>query len=485
MILSHSNAPPSRGGVPFFQLRQQPGTAWPPIPAPEVAQVWAAYEELGRTQWLSARKIEEMQLTQLRVLLSHCYAQVPYYRRIMTEAGLSDRPIESLEELRRLPLLTRTLFQRNFLDIRAKSLPPGMVETWDGYTSGTNGVPIHVHKTDRDGLWWNAFFLRDLEWSGMDPRGRLAAIRLLTTDEKKLPRALEGGVGPYWSKVCGALLESGPSYAMDIRQDPRRQLEWLLQVQPEYLISLSSNLDHLAGLLEESGRRLSHLRAIQNVGETLTPAARSKIESVFGVPVHDLYSTTEAGYMSSPCPSGAGFHVHAENILAEVLDSEDRPCLPGQTGRLVFTSLHSFLCPFIRYDILDEVTLADGPCPCGRGLPLWTAVEGRRHPLFHLPDGGRKSSQGITLRIRQVGGAHQFQIIQKAADLVHLRVVPSRAWNPATADRMMRVVKDELGPSVRVDVEELEELERPGGGKLRIVINELEEQAEGKTGNGE
>ena len=446
--------------------------------------MWAAYEELGRTQWLSPGEIEERQLSQLRTLLAHCYAQVPYYRRIMDDADLSDRPIESLADFRRLPLLTRTLFKDNFLDLKAKSLPPGMVETWDGYTSGTNGVPIHVRKTDRDGLWWNAFFLRDLEWSGMDPSGRLAAIRLLTTDKAKLPRAMEGGVSPYWSKVCGSLLESGPSYAMDIRQDPRRQLEWLRQVQPEYLISLASNLEYLAGMIEESGQRLTRLKAIQNVGESLTAPARSRIESVFGVPVHDLYSTTEGGYMSSPCPSGAGFHVHAENILAEVLDSEDRPCQPGQTGRLVFTSLHSFLCPFIRYDILDEVTLGVGPCPCGRGLPLWTAVEGRRHPLFHLPDGGRKSSMGITLRIRQVGGVHQFQIIQKAPDLVHLRVVPSQAWNPLNAERMQRVVREELGPSVRVEVEQCKWLERPGGGKLRIVINEIEELAEGGSKSG-
>jgi phenylacetate-CoA ligase len=143
---------------------------------------------------------------------------------------------------------------------------------------------------------------------------------------------------------------------------------------------------------------------------------------------------------------------------------------------LVFTSLHSFLCPFIRYDILDDITLAAGPCPCGRGLPLWTAVSGRRHPLFHLPGGGRKTSQGITLRIRQVGGVHQFQIIQKAVDLVQIRVVPSQAWNPHNPDRVRAVVQDELGPSVRVEVEEREWLERPGGGKLRIVINELEER---------
>jgi phenylacetate-CoA ligase len=472
---ARSHAERGSGGPEFFHLRQLPGAAWPRIPAPEVAQVWAAYKELDRTQWLGPGDLAELQLVQVRALLAHCSAHVPYYRRLLAETGLHDRPIQSLDDLSRLPILTRTLCQEHSSELQADALPAGMAKTWDGYTSGTNGVPIHVSKTDRDGLWWNACFLRDLEWSGLDPRGRLASIRLLTKDREKLPRALEGGVSPYWTKVCGALMETGPSSAMDIRQDPRRQLEWLRGVNPQYLISLPSNLEYLAGLVAESGQRLPELRAIQAIGEPLTPAARRAIESGFGAPVRDLYSTTEGGYMASPCPSGAGLHVHAENILAEVLDPDGRPSRPGETGRLVFTALHSFLMPFIRYDILDEVTLAAEPCPCGRGLPLWTAVDGRRHPLMHLPDGSRKASTGLMLEVRRVGGMRQFRIAQKARDLVLVQVVPSREWVPENAGRIRSAVQDELGASMRVEVEEREWLERPGGGKLRIVVNELEE----------
>jgi hypothetical protein len=83
---------------------------------------------------------------------------------------------------------------------------------------------------------------------------------------------------------------------------------------------------------------------------------------------------------------------------------------------------------------------------------------------------------GITLGIRQVGGVHQFQIVQRDKDLVLLRVVPSRAWNPQNAQRMRRVVRNELGPSMRVEVEERKSLDRPRGGKLKIVVNELEER---------
>ncbi len=459
----------------FFHLRSQPGLAWPALPVPELAQAWAAYRELDRTQWMSAADVEANQLRQLRVVLEHCFEHIPYYRRRMEQAGLSPSRVERLDDYRRLPILTREAYRENFADLQARKLPEGVVAAGGSHTSGTNGVPLKILKSSRDALWWNALFLRDLEWCGLDPRGRVATLRLLAMDRKDLPQALEGLAFPSWSQFCSLLIESGPAYAMDVRQDPRRQLAWLREVDPDYLISLPSNLDFLASLVAESGRSLPRLKIIQSVGESLSQGQLERIERGFGVPVKNTYSSTEAGCAASPCPLEHGLHVHSESLLAEVLDEHDRPCRAGETGRLVFTTLHNFVAPLLRYDIMDEVTLAPGPCPCGRGLPLWIRVEGRRQPLMHLPGGGRRSVMGITLGVRRVGGVRQFQIIQKAVDHVVLRVVPDRDWTPEHADQMRHVVWDELGFVPRVDVQELEILERPAGGKLKIAIVEMDD----------
>ena len=78
---------------------------------------------------------------------------------------------------------------------------------------------------------------------------------------------------------------------------------------------MPTNLDFLAKLLLESGRRLPDLRSIQAIGEPLPQEVRDRIESAFGVPVKNLYSSTETGYIASPCPLGQGLHVHSENVL--------------------------------------------------------------------------------------------------------------------------------------------------------------------------
>jgi phenylacetate-CoA ligase len=469
----------------FFHIRSLPGTSWPAVPYPQVSLVWNAYQALDRTQWFKPAEIESLQLRQLNALLDHCRKQVPYYARVLSDAGFANRPIENLADFRRVPLLTRELYQRHFAEIQARTLPEGMLTSpKPSFTSGTSGVPIEVRKTNRDALWWSAFFLRDLEWCNIDPRGKLATIRMIAHTREELPRALLGGSVPYWNKSLQLLLETGTCYGIDMRADPRKQLHWLRQVRPDYLLSMPTNLEFLASLLIESGQRLAELKLIQTMGEPLADEARQRIEKGFGVPVKNLYSTTESGYIASPCPSGNGLHVHSENVLCEVLDAENNPCQPGQTGRLIFTSLHNFIAPFIRYEIQDEVTLAAGPCPCGRGLPLWSHVEGRRYPALRLADGRLKSSIGIVVGLRQVGGVHQFQMIQQSVGHAIVRVVPNRTWTLSHADRMIQVLHHEFESPIRVDVEEKLFIERPAGGKLRIIVVEEEGSGFGVQGSG-
>ena len=341
------------------------------------------------------------------------------------------------------------------------------------FTSGTSGVPIKALKTNRDALWWNALFLRDLEWSSIDPRGRLASIRLFAYKPETLPEAMAGTSMPHWNRLLQTLIDSGPCFGMEIRQDPRRQLEWLREVKPTCLLSMPTNLQFLAGLVRDSGQPLRELKTIQAVGEPLSPEVKREIEAGFGVPVKNLYSTTEGGYIASECPAGHGMHVHAENVMCEVLDERGNPCKLGQTGRLIFTNLHGFLTPFIRYEIHDEVTLAPGPCPCGRGLPLWSNIDGRKYPSVHLADGRRKSSIGIVLGLRQVGGMHQFQIIQREVNHAIVRVVPDRTWTPQHADRIRDLLHREFESPMRLEIEEGPFIERPPGGKLRLVVVEM------------
>jgi len=362
----------------FFHLRTLPGYSWPALPNAALSQIWVAYLELSRSQWLPPDEIEKRQLDQVRTLLTHAAALVPYYRRALAEAGITPASIQTIVDFRKLPTLSRVTCQAQQADLVATTLPAGTVATGIAATSGASGVPLQVRKTNIVNLWWCACYLRDLEWCGIDPTGILAVIRPTGKTGDELKRACAGVILPCWLSSLQALIETGPCYTMDIQQDSSRQLEWLRQVAPDYLLSHAGNLDVLAGLMEAQGKAWPALRAIQSVAEPLTDRACKRIEAAFGVPVKNTYSCCEGGYLASPCPAGTGLHVHAENILLEVLDENGRPCRPGESGRVYITTLHNFLMPLIRYELGDEATPGPEQCPCGRGLPLLANVEGKR-----------------------------------------------------------------------------------------------------------
>src|SRR3546814_11153852 len=80
------------------------------------------------------------------------------------------------------------------------------------------------------------------------------------------------------------------------------------------------------------------------------------------------------------------YHAQSENVLLEVVDDDGRPCGPGETGRVLITSLHNFATPLIRYELGDYAEVGS-PCACGRGLPVIKQVLGRKRNRLILSDG--------------------------------------------------------------------------------------------------
>jgi phenylacetate-coenzyme A ligase PaaK-like adenylate-forming protein len=214
--------------------------------------VWAAYLELDRTPWLDPTAIEQGQLGQVRRLLAHCIKNVPYYRELLAAHGIVSDHIRTMDDFRRIPILQRRAYREQFSLMQAGSLPEGTRPTGKIETSRTSGMPIEVLQTNVVQLWWLAFFLRDLQWCGIDPPGTLAAIRPARASGPMRQRLLDGVSLPHWGALLHAVIETGVSYAMDIHQDPRRQLQWLYQMEPDYVLSYASNLEFLGSPPERS-----------------------------------------------------------------------------------------------------------------------------------------------------------------------------------------------------------------------------------------
>jgi phenylacetate-CoA ligase len=173
-------------------------------------------------------------------------------------------------------------------------------------------------------------------------------------------------------------------------------------------------------------------------GELVDRASAGLIERVLGTPPVGLYGLTELGYAAWQCERRAGYHVNAETCIVEVL-RHGRPAQPGELGEVVATNLSGRTAPLLRYRTGDLAVAADGPCPCGRTLPLLRSIEGRAADVLALPDGRAVTPRELVDHMAPVLAPDRYRVRQEEPARLRLHVYPA-ADIAGAADRLRELV---------------------------------------------
>jgi phenylacetate-CoA ligase len=448
--------------LPVWQIQSAaPGAAWPAFPAAGGAAVLALLFQLERSQWLSLEQLRGRQLRQLQLLVSHAIATVPHYRKRWGGTYDGAKPL-TLERFRALPLLNRRDLQEQFECLKSGNVPASHGDIRESQSSGSTGTPVRILKTQLSGLFWNAFTLRDHAWHRRELRGKLATIR----------HGIPTGEFAHWGQATGGLLVDGPSVVRGVRDSVQVQLQWLERQQPEYLMTYPSIAAELAKLVIAGEDRLPRLREVRTLGELLTPEVRALCREAWAVPVTDIYSAEETGYIALQCPQNEHFHTLEEDVLVEILDDQDQPCAPGQLGRVVVTSLHNFAMPLVRYELGDYAEPGE-PCACGRGLPVLRRVAGRVRNMLVTAAGERYWPAFGTRSFTRIAPIRQCQLAQIEYDLVEARLVTNAALSAEQENGLRGLILSRLPPGFCVRFAYREQITRSAGGKYEDFVREV------------
>ena len=91
-------------------------------------------------------------------------------------------------------------------------------------------------------------------------------------------------------------------------------MAWLEQVEPDYLLTYSSNLGALFQRCREAGFKIPSLREVATMSDVLEPDLRAKCRQVWGLPMVDAYSAEEVGMIALQCPEHPHYHVQLESV---------------------------------------------------------------------------------------------------------------------------------------------------------------------------
>ncbi|MGC8839708.1 MAG: phenylacetate--CoA ligase family protein [Anaerolineae bacterium] len=416
--------------------------------------------ELEASQWWSPEELRALQWRKFKRLLDHAYRRVPYYRRRMEEAGVAPDDIRSWEDVPRVPISTKE-------DLRA-AFPHGTVaagvnrrDLLMSASSGSTGEPFRYYLTrDEKARRW-AIIFRYWAWAGLRPGVPYANLT------RSVPGAFHGS--GWLARLEQRLIRVLELPALDFSEENAGEyLARVRRFRPEVMRGYASSMYYLATYLREGGEVLP-LRAVLTLGETLYPYQREAIEDAFACPVYDAYGA-EAMEVAAQCGHHPGYHINAESILVEVVDAEGNPLPPGERGQLVLTNLENYAMPFIRYNIQDVGVLSEERCPCGRGLPLLGAVEGRLSDLI-VTSAGKVLASPFFGMLMMDAEVEQYQFVQERPDRIVLRVVPSARYSAEEEARILKEVRRYVGSGVDVVVERVQEIPRTRGGKRRWFIS--------------
>jgi len=423
-------------------------------------------KEYERQQWLSPEALREIQVRKLRVLLEHCQAQVPYWRRRFAELGFSWQDLRHPEDLAALPPVGKDEIRAHYDEMIA--------DDWRGRTlrkstGGSTGQPFSFEYTRESYERRMAVMLRGYGWAGVGFGTR--RLDVWGTD-----LGLPSPAQRLKARLFDAVLRRKVLSSFDMRRDNLGDYARTIDAwRPEVIVGYTSALESLAEWVLENRRLAWRPSSVITAAEMLSERQRATIEQAFGAPVFDTYGCREFMLLGAECELHDGYHASDDHLVIEVADDAGRPLREG-VGQVLVTDLHNWGMPFLRYanGDLARARDADAPCACGRGLRLFGPVEGRRLDVLRTPDGRIIPGEFFPHLLKEAASVDRFQVRQKRLDRLDLLIVPRGAFNPADEAFLREHIGRITGPETKLNIEVVPDIPLTASGKRRVTVSELE-----------
>jgi phenylacetate-CoA ligase len=417
-------------------------------------------EALDRDRWSAAAWRTWLDERSNRVL-RRAALEVPYYRKLW-EKRRRDGDLASFEVLANWPILKKEALRKDPELFVASDCDTRKLHAEQ--TSGTTGTPLTLWRSRETSQEWYALYeARIRRWNGLTQHNRWGHVggQPVVPFNQRRP--------PYW--VWNSALNQLYLSCMHIGpQSNPAYLSAIKEYRLDYLLGYSSSLALLARTAIETGVRIP-LKLVVTDSEPLLENHRNIIESAFACPVQETYGMAEIACAASECSAG-GLHVWPEVGIIELLDENDQPVAPGQTGRIVATQLINLDMPLIRYDTQDmaQANQDDSPCPCGRPLPRLQKLLGRNDDVVITRD-GRRIVQ-VDRIFDPCFDIREAQIVQEEIGRFRIRVVPGTRWSPASEKALCQALRNLVGEA-EIGVDLVPQIERTWAGKYRVIVSKV------------
>lgn len=407
-----------------------------PVIRPYIKRVDAMYE-------MNEEKLMNRNEKRFLYIFRRAYDKSPFYHRLYTEVGIKKEDIKCLEDIKKLPVITKDMVKKYAQEML--TVPKWQVMA--GHTSGTTGTPLTVYSS-WSSIWWNQAYTYSARLRNGFKYGQPLVSLRGNLDRNTMHMKVHVSNTLYLSSYC-------------INKDTiKSYYELISKHKPVAIEGYPSSLYTLALCMSEAGLKLDIPVAFTS-SETLLDYQRTLIEKQLGTEIYDNYGMTEQTIYLQEAFNHQGYYELPGYSINEYLEDGE-----------ICTSLTNEAFPLIRYRSNDVIEIAelntDSP------QTIVKSIEGRKDDFLICKDGSRISRLGFVFK--EVQHVKCAQLLQSTIGKVTVLVVPNIDFCDADKKLIENETIKRVGENnmdIEVKLAKLEELRLTKRGKFRLIVNEI------------
>lgn len=404
---------------------------------------------------------------QLRALVQHAFANVPYYRSIMEARRLRPEDIRGVADLPKLPVLTKEDVRLNFDRLLARNANRGCL-IWR-HTSGTTGKALSFYSTKASlafqwAVWWRhrmRLGLRLRDW-----HANFTGHRVVPGQQQE---------PPFW-RWNYPTRQALVGMQQIVPEKVSALVRFLSEHEFSYYSGYPSIIHSFVLIASEAGLKLARPpRVIDTGAENILQTQRRDIEAFTGAVLTDQYGMSEGAGNASQCEHGSYHEDHEFGVLEAV---EEESTGDGRArGRILCTGFACPEFPFLRYEIGDVGVWQPRSfrCRCGRESRVLHSIEGRVDDYVITPEGRRVMRFDYVFK--DAKEVKECQVVQRERGAIVLRVVRRNGYAARDEQMIASEISRWISPTLKISFEYVPVIERSSSGKFKAVVSELERSA--------
>ena len=440
-----------------------------------IAPLWAMWEKspylshykrLLKTQYDPPELIRSRQIGRMRLIVEHAYRTCTFWKERFESIGVRPEEIHELEDLQKLPLLTKTDLRTRLDDMISSDFPDRKKLT-EHETSGSTGVSVVVYSNEESDQFKRGAVLRSDEWSGWRLGERVASLWTVPHESFRLRP---------WLRKTLLTRRYVHLYTLKMTDESINEfINTMVKWPPSLIFGHAHTFYLLVDFLKKKRPEVKiRPKGIIATAMVLYDHERKIVEDYFQCKITNRYGCEEVSLIACECERHEGLHVNSDVLHVELIDQKGLPSPPGDPGRVVITDLWNLAMPMIRYEIGDTATWSQKPCSCGRTLPLFSRIEGRVADYVVTSRGEYISGISLTTFFAcELPDFAQIQIIQEEVDQFLFHLVKGEQYSDECLKKLDVLVKNRFGEDTRYEYRFMDRIPQEASGKYRFCISKV------------